>query len=145
MARRALVQRVGGFDPHLVNLADWDLWIRLAAESPPAVVDELLVGYRIHATQRSLDTALILREADFMQARGVRVDRGAMHRYLAHVSLRAGRRRDALRHFGLASVGGAIGAVAHDLWQLRRPALTLDAHASSTVAAYGWLPPSRTA
>src|SRR4029078_5689362 len=34
---RELVADVGGFDPTLSTLADWDLWIRLGLRSPLAV------------------------------------------------------------------------------------------------------------
>ena len=43
-----LVRRVGGFDPEFGHLADWDMWVRLAAAAPAADCDEPLVGYRLH-------------------------------------------------------------------------------------------------
>ncbi len=98
IARRDLVRDVGGFDPDLVNLADWDLWSRLAGYGPPAAVPLPLVGYRIHGGNSSQDTSLVLRELDRLDGRyGVRVDRAAVHHYLAWVSLRGGRRRQAGR------------------------------------------------
>jgi glycosyltransferase involved in cell wall biosynthesis len=54
MVSRAALLAVDGFDPRLTILADWDLWIRLAQISAPAVVGELLVGYRHHPAQLSL-------------------------------------------------------------------------------------------
>lgn len=48
MVRTELAQAVGGFDERLALLADWDLWIRLAAEASPAVSEEALVAYRMH-------------------------------------------------------------------------------------------------
>ena len=48
VARTELVRDVGGFDEELALLADWDLWIRLGANAPPAVSDEVLVAYRLH-------------------------------------------------------------------------------------------------
>jgi glycosyltransferase involved in cell wall biosynthesis len=53
----------GGWDASLINLADWDLWARLAREGLPACVNRPLVGYRIHPGNASADTDLILREA----------------------------------------------------------------------------------
>jgi hypothetical protein len=43
---RQLVSEVGGFDVNLSLCADWDLWVRLAARTRFAYVDEPLVRYR---------------------------------------------------------------------------------------------------
>ena len=48
VARTELLHAVGGFDERLAFLADWDLWVRLAAKAAPAVSDEVLVAYRLH-------------------------------------------------------------------------------------------------
>lgn len=48
LARTELVRELGGFDPLLRILADWDLWIRLALRSPLAAVDRPLVAYVLH-------------------------------------------------------------------------------------------------
>jgi glycosyltransferase involved in cell wall biosynthesis len=106
----------GPFDRRLVNLADWDLWIRLARAGPPACNADPLVGYRIHAGNASRDVALILSEVELVALGGAaEVDRGALHHYLAWVSLRSGRRRAALRHFARAAARGAAVPVARDL------------------------------
>jgi glycosyltransferase involved in cell wall biosynthesis len=116
IARREVLERTGGFDPRLVNLADWDLWIRLGRTGAPACAPRPLVGYRFHRAQASLDVELILSEADLLDGRyGVAIDRGSLHHYLAHRSMLAGRRRDALRHFGVAAVRGQARRVARDL------------------------------
>jgi len=100
-------QATGGWDPGLVNLADWDLWVRLARTGPPACVAAPLVGYRIHNGNASADTELILREARLLDGRhGVTLDYGALHHYLAWVCLRSGRRRPAARHFARAAAAG---------------------------------------
>jgi len=44
---------VGGFDESFSRIADWDLWIRLAAVATPAAVPEPLVGYRQHTANMS--------------------------------------------------------------------------------------------
>ncbi len=49
IARTEIVRRVGGFDPELSVLADWDLWIRLAAEGTGAASPDLLTGYLVHS------------------------------------------------------------------------------------------------
>jgi glycosyltransferase involved in cell wall biosynthesis len=48
VARASLVEQVGGFDEGLVFLADWDLWLRLARVSRPAVCPEALVARLVH-------------------------------------------------------------------------------------------------
>ncbi len=48
LARTELVRELGGFDPRLRILADWDLWIRLALRSPLATVGRPLVAYVLH-------------------------------------------------------------------------------------------------
>ena len=45
---RAAYEAVGGFDPALVHANDWEMWTRLAAHGPVAVVDEPLAQYRHH-------------------------------------------------------------------------------------------------
>jgi GT2 family glycosyltransferase len=148
IARRDLVRDVGGFDPDLVNLADWDLWSRLARYGPPAAVMSPLVGYRIHGGNSSQDTSLVLRELDRLDGRyGVRVDRAAVHHYLAWVSLRGGRRGEARRHFFQAAGRGDVGAVARSVSTLARSHLPGKPrplpHAEWRHEADRWLEPLR--
>jgi glycosyltransferase involved in cell wall biosynthesis len=99
MARRELLLEVGGFDPSLQPLADWDLWLRMIRVSPPARVAEPLVAYRVHATNMSLDTRRV--EADFVTISGryPRANAAVLHRYLGWWCIRAGRHVDATRYF----------------------------------------------
>ena len=121
IATRTLLEGVGGFDPTLVNLADWDLWIRFVREAPPACAPRPLVGYRWHAGNASLDTQLILREGRVIEARyGVPLDWGAIHHYLAHLNVRSGNRRGALRHFMWAFVRGERSSARDVAWLIRR-------------------------
>ena len=69
-----LARRVGGFDPELSLLADWDMWTRLALAAPFVPVDEALLCYMIHDTSMSLDAGRSLRESAIMR------DRYAEHR-----------------------------------------------------------------
>jgi len=55
IARTELVRQVGGFDPELSNMADWDLWIRLAAQAPLGAVARPLTAYLRHPTSLSHD------------------------------------------------------------------------------------------
>ncbi len=121
MVKRAMLDRWGVFDPGLVNLADWDLWIRLARGGPPSFVDEPSVGYRLHSGQSSLDVGLILREAAILEEKyRTAIDWGALHHYLAHKCLRSGRRREAMEHFIRAAMGGQARQVLHAGWSLAR-------------------------
>jgi glycosyltransferase involved in cell wall biosynthesis len=55
MARTHLLRRLGGFNPDLAVLADWDLWIRLFLAAPGADVSRPLVAYRVHPDSMSHD------------------------------------------------------------------------------------------
>lgn len=46
MVRRNCFEKTGGFDPNLSGAADFDMWTRIAAHYPFAVVKEPLVRYR---------------------------------------------------------------------------------------------------
>ena len=109
IASKAALAITGWFDTRLRNLADWDLWIRLARTSPPAWVPGLLVGYRLHGGSASRDTTSILAEADLLDRRdGVAVDRGYLEHYLGVLCLRSGHHRDALRHLATAARHGKM-------------------------------------
>jgi glycosyltransferase involved in cell wall biosynthesis len=112
IASRGAIERTGGFDARLMNLADWDLWIRLARTGWPACSSEPLVAYRHHNRQSSLDVDAIVRESKLLESKyGISLDRGALHHYLAYRSLRAGRRRAAWMHFAVAIVNGKARAI----------------------------------
>jgi glycosyltransferase involved in cell wall biosynthesis len=94
------------FDGRFFHSADWDLWIRLARQGPPACVPKPLVAYRFHPGSASLDLPGMFAEADEIEKRhGASVDRSAFNRYLARLAKRAGWRRAALRHYSRAAAG----------------------------------------
>jgi glycosyltransferase involved in cell wall biosynthesis len=127
LASAAALRQAGGFDSGLVNLADWDMWMRLALTGPPAFVPQPLVAYRIHPLNASRDTALILAEARSLDQRyGSRLDYGALYHYLAWVHLRSGRGRSAVRFYALAATHGTFGAPMADLWWKLRERLGVD-------------------
>jgi glycosyltransferase involved in cell wall biosynthesis len=127
LASAAALRRVGGFDSGLVNLADWDMWVRLAVTGPPACVPRPLVAYRIHPHNASRDTALILAEAHSLNGRhGLRIDYGALYHYLAWVHLRSGRGRSSLRFYAMAVAHGTVGAPVADLWWKLRQHLRIE-------------------
>jgi glycosyltransferase involved in cell wall biosynthesis len=124
IVRRDLFSAAGGWDPILINLADWDLWARLARQGPPACVAAPLVGYRIHGGNASANIRLILREARLLDGRyGARIDYSELHHYLAWVCLRSGRRWAALGHFAQAAARGQARKVAGSLAALSRQRL----------------------
>lgn len=59
VAERALFESVGGFDPVLSQCADWDMWVRLAAETEFVYLDEPLVTYRQHGSNMSRNAPLL--------------------------------------------------------------------------------------
>jgi glycosyltransferase involved in cell wall biosynthesis len=102
VARAETLRALGGFDPALSVVADWDLWIRLALRSAPAAVDRPLVGYLRHEGNMSRDLEVIRLELERVAAKhaAARAERGldfAWERWLvwaAAMHRRAGRRRD---------------------------------------------------
>ena len=140
MAQRALLLDVGGFDPSLQPLADWDLWLRLLRVSPPTGVAEPLVAYRVHAMNMSLDTRRV--EADFVVVAGryPRANPAVLHQYLGWWSIRVGRHANATRYFLRAA---AARDARYPLRLLRRDLLYLARHAAEDARARLAPPPRR--
>jgi hypothetical protein len=69
LALRELVIAVGSFNLDVAGCEDWDLWVRLARESPLAYVDEPLVAYRVWDGQTSTDVRQEVRSARVMRQR----------------------------------------------------------------------------
>jgi glycosyltransferase involved in cell wall biosynthesis len=120
IVRTAALASAGGWDPQLINVADWDLWARLALNGSPACVERPLVGYRIHAGNASTNIALILREARLLDDRYAGLDYGELHHYLAWVYLRQGQRRPAAEHLMRAASQGKALAVVRTIATLAR-------------------------
>jgi glycosyltransferase involved in cell wall biosynthesis len=101
LVRAALLQRVGGFDEHLSHLADWDLWLRLAAVARPATVAEPLIAYVQHAgNMRLTESDGLVRELDRLDAKhtlagNAEPGRLAMLQWIAESQWRTGHRRAA--------------------------------------------------
>jgi hypothetical protein len=118
---REAFERLGPFSPQLKNVEDWEMWIRLAKHGPPAWVPEPLVAYRVHSVNASLDIHAILTGISLIERwHGTRVDRGAIHRWIAESCLRIGRRGAALKHMALAALDGQVRPVAGDVATLLR-------------------------
>jgi hypothetical protein len=52
VVRRETYRRVGGFEPSLRYVIDWEMWVRIAVLAPGAYMPEPLAVYRIHASAR---------------------------------------------------------------------------------------------
>src|SRR4051794_27984931 len=84
-----LVREVGGFDPQFSNLADWDLWIRLALAAPATAVRHPMVAYRVsargmaHSVGRTEEELAVItaRYADERARRNISIDRATWYRY----------------------------------------------------------------
>ena len=101
IARTRLVTRLGGFDPRLTQLADRDLWIRLAQSGRAATCDEIVVAYLLHGgnmrQQGDLDG---IAELEYLlekhrDARRAPPRQGGAGRRLPLLRARAARRRPA--------------------------------------------------
>ncbi len=113
VAPAELLRSVGGFDERLFQLADWDLWIRLARAAPARVVDEVLVALLVHPeSMLVVDRRDVFAEFDHLCAKhheaaervGVAFDRARFARWAAAGHLRAGRRRTAARTYVRGSI-----------------------------------------
>jgi glycosyltransferase involved in cell wall biosynthesis len=105
IAEKALLDEVGGFDPSLIILQDWELAIRLARRGALYSMAEPLALYRVHATNQS-------KQIDLHIEPGERI----LARLFADPSLPAdiaARRRYVYAHFYAMLCGGAF--------QLHRP------------------------
>jgi glycosyltransferase involved in cell wall biosynthesis len=107
LAHTRLVRRVGGFDPLLGMLADWDLWIRLALASDMAPAAEPLMLSVQHGANMSLDVSGSLHELarigekylDERRRFNVESHELGMLRWVAWSEAKAGRRGAAIRTY----------------------------------------------
>jgi glycosyltransferase involved in cell wall biosynthesis len=123
MVRADTLARVGGFDPRLRRTEDWDLWIRLARDGPPAAVRRPLIAYRMHPRSNAfVHTAEILTETAVIEQRhGILVDHAAHYRRAAWISLRAGRRWQAAGYYAQAVRRGDVRSLARAVVGLAYP------------------------
>jgi glycosyltransferase involved in cell wall biosynthesis len=62
MFRRAVFERIGGFDSRVDACADYDVYLRVSRLFPVAFHAETIADYRRHEGNMSLDPALMLRQ-----------------------------------------------------------------------------------
>jgi len=128
VARTDVVRSLGGFDEELFQLADWDLWIRLALAGPAAATREVLVGYVMHANSMLLTDRrdvfpemdhLVAKHANASRDRGIDFDRALFSRWVARGHRRGGRKflaartyaRGAVRYRDIGAVPRALGSL----------------------------------
>ena len=101
VVRTDVARALGGFDEELFQLADWDLWIRLANTVEPAVCPDVVVGCVGHPASMLLtDRRDVFTEFDYLvskhtaaaAAAGVSFDGALFSRWVAGGHVRAGRR-----------------------------------------------------
>jgi glycosyltransferase involved in cell wall biosynthesis len=108
IARADAVRAVGGFDPALTVMADWDLWIRLLRSHRAAVTMEALVAVTQHSENMQITLVdTIAREIELIRAKhashaaavGASIGSAQLYRWLGNQYRRAGRRRRAARTY----------------------------------------------
>jgi glycosyltransferase involved in cell wall biosynthesis len=109
IARADFVREVGGFDPELAYVADWDMWLRFAASGRGARCPEVLVAYAQHeGSMLFSDPRAIGRELERFRERYPDIGRepAAFLRWIAYLHRGEGRRLAASRaYFEAARVG----------------------------------------
>jgi glycosyltransferase involved in cell wall biosynthesis len=106
VARRDLLERTGGFDESFAHLADWELWLRLAAVGTPAGCEQVLVTQHIHpGGMHAEDTDGAIAELRRLQERYPGLKGRELSRWAAGAHWRSGRRVRALRELALGRVG----------------------------------------
>jgi glycosyltransferase involved in cell wall biosynthesis len=100
-ARADLVRRADGFDETFFQLADWDLWLRLAAVATPAACEEPLVAYVEHSANMVVTNGVeLLDEAERLFTKhhtGERFDPRALVEWAVVHKRRGGQRAAAAR------------------------------------------------
>jgi hypothetical protein len=112
IVRSDALARVGGFDEDLVVHEDWDLWLRLRDQGPPARAGQPLVGLRWHEGNVSYHVAAMLRYLPLIAERhGIQVDYPRHLRWAAWTALSADRRVDAARWYLAAAAHGDLSSL----------------------------------
>lgn len=118
VVRRAAYERHGGYLPHLVHTADWEMWERLAGDASAAALNRALARYRDFAashTGRLMRTGGnledCLRCGEVFAARRAGFDLARFRRLLARRAL------DQAAQF--RAHGDAEAAAANDAWWRR--------------------------
>jgi len=91
------IEETGGFDPSLIHMTDWDLWLRIAARwGPPVCAPAPSVAYRLHGGNFSARPAGIRNEVTAMKLRHPTVDSTRIYRHMSGLAIGSGRWVDGL-------------------------------------------------
>jgi len=113
LVRADALDRVGGFDESFSALADWDLWIRVAAVGSAAISPEPLLAYRRHAGSMTVARAdevlgeferLRQKHRKAAEAAGIEFGENFVGPWLAGRDLAKGRRLRAARAYARLAV-----------------------------------------
>ena len=99
VVKASLLRQLGGFDEEFWAM-DWDMWFRMSRAGRGEAIEDVLVGYP-EGSRLLSDEPLHREDCERMAAKHqeVSVDWGGYERWVADVSLRAGHRRQAARHY----------------------------------------------
>lgn len=108
LAERELVLAVGGFDEAISNLADWDLYTRLALASPVAPVFRFHIGYLVHVQGMAHDVRRSEEEYAYLDVkygrerrrRGVALEQEQWRLYLAGLAYNGNQIATGIRLYG---------------------------------------------
>lgn len=132
LARRTALRVAGPFDARAVPADDYDLWLRLARLGDFAFVDEVVLGYRLHAGMTSSRaTAQRGRGAAYVRRKlALAPENTPAQRRLARVGYRACQRAIVAQRLREASALGRCGQ-----W---RQAADRASRAARTLLAWAW-------
>jgi hypothetical protein len=103
------VIELGGFDPTLRGIEDWDLYLRVARRGPPAWAPRPLLAYRLHDGNVSLRPEVMQPALQALRSKhgnAVQPDDAGMLRELGSGALRSGRPLAAARRYAAAIAAG---------------------------------------
>jgi glycosyltransferase involved in cell wall biosynthesis len=140
MATATAVRAAGGFDVRLSALADWKLWLQLAATERLAASPDLLVAYTEHpGNMHRTDPWGVLEEFRFLQGEPWGLEARSFLHWIATGLLESGRRRDAATAFLLAARTGAPRDLLLSVAALTAPLSDLTAPARRPLESPQWL------
>lgn len=58
--RQTVLRRVGAFDQIIAPVEDWDMWLRLCCLGEVGLVNKVVLNYRLHSANASLDSGKML-------------------------------------------------------------------------------------
>ncbi len=137
-----LFDRLGGFDPTLVTSEDWDMWIRLGRDGPPAWVSRPVVAILVGRGRSPLMPTMLSELRLIAQRHSVRVDWARHYRWAAWEALRDHQRWQAIRYYAAAIGRGDLRSIPRAAVALGWPAYP-ERRARSAAPSGAWLDQAR--